>query len=253
MSKSKVTIVIQVRNAANNIAACVESAKLLTRDIVVMDMDSTDGTREIARKAGATVRVIPRFPYVEPARNLAFEKISGEWVFVMDADERMTGELAEEIKAILEITPHSSFRVPRENIIAQKVTLRHGGWWPDHQIRLIKKTDFLNWPKEIHSTPNVRGSRGKLENPFQHYFHTDLESMVEKTANFEGREAALLYAAGRKVGVPTFFRKFLGELFRRLIKQKGFLDGAYGIIESFYQAYSKTITWILLYEKRNQK
>jgi len=73
--------------------------------------------------------------------------------------------------------------------------------------------------------------------------------MVEKTIIFEDIESSLLFKASKKVKTSTFFRKFLGELYRRLIRSFGFLDGEIGIIESIYQAFSKTITYIYLYEK----
>ena len=74
--------------------------------------------------------------------------------------------------------------------------------------------------------------------------------MVEKTLLFEDIESDLLYEANKKVTIFTFFRKFLGELYRRLIKHPGFMDGTVGIIECIYQAYSKTITYLFLYEKK---
>jgi hypothetical protein len=72
---------------------------------------------------------------------------------------------------------------------------------------------------------------------------------LEKTAVYEDIESRLLLDAKREVTTPIFFRKFFGELYRRLLKKAGFMDGSYGIIESFYQAYSKTITYLMLYEK----
>ena len=97
----------------------------------------------------------------------------------------------------------------------------------------------------------MKGSEGILHEPYLHYFHSSLEKMVESTIRYESIEAQQLYDAGRTVKTITFFRKFFGELYRRLIKQRGFLDGTYGIIESMYQAYSKTITWLLLFEKKS--
>ncbi len=128
--------------------------------------------------------------------------------------------------------------------------LKNGGWWPDHQMRLINKNFFREWPTQIHSTPKIEGQMGFLENPIIHYFHGDLEKMVEKTIIFENIESDLLHKANRPVQTSTFYRKFLGELYRRLFKRAGFLDGQIGIIESIYQAFSKTITYLYLYEKK---
>ena len=146
----------------------------------------------------------------------------------------------------------SQYKIPRRNIFAGTKWLRHGGWWPDYQIRLINKKYFIRWPKRIHSPPEIKGKFGFLKNPIIHFFHGDIEKMVEKTIAFENIESDLLYQAGKKANTFTFFRKFIAELWRRLIKKFGFLDGEVGIIESIYQAFSKTITYLFLYEKNHQ-
>ncbi len=259
------TVIINTRNEESNIEECVKSAQLLSSEVIVVDMHSTDRTRDIATSLGARTLLFPHTKYVEPARTFAIQECETEWVFILDADERMTKELAEEIKKLIAFSRQSSentnlppttyplqptyYRVPRKNIFGRKKWLAHGGWWPDHQTRLIKKSALVEWPARIHSTPVIKGEQGILKNPIVHYFHGDLVTMVEKTLNFENIESDLLYGAKRPVNVLTFFRKFYGEMWRRLIRNAGFMDGSYGILESIYQAFSKTITYLLLYEK----
>jgi glycosyltransferase involved in cell wall biosynthesis len=248
-----IEVVIQAYNGESQIKACVESALLLTNHVTVMDMNSTDKTRKVAKEAGAKVIKIPRFSYVEPVRQLAFTRSTANWIFILDDDEQITPELAKEINNVIGTTKHSYFKVPRKNIFAGKKWLKNGGWWPDHQTRLIKRSALIEWPNRIHSSPQINGSMGYLKQPFLHHFHSALENMVGKTIKFENIEAEMLKNAKRPVNLLTFFRKFFGELFRRLVKNKGFLDKTYGVIESVYQAYSKTITWLLLYEKQKRK
>ena len=246
-----ITVVFQVRNEEKHIGQAIAAAQLLTKSILVMDMASTDNTAVIAKKAGAEIISIMAAPYVEPVRKLAFQKAQSDWILILDADERMTLNLAKEIQAAIKKSEFTHYAIPRRNLFAGKKWFRHGGWWPDSQTRLIKREAFVEWPEEIHSTVKVQGKQGRLSAPFLHLFHGDLEEMVNKTINFENQEAQLLFAANRSVTVATFFRKFLGELYRRLIKKTGFFDGTYGLIESLYQAYSKTITYLLLYEKKH--
>jgi glycosyltransferase involved in cell wall biosynthesis len=247
---NKITVVFQVKNEEGQIKDAVKSAQLLTKSVVVMDMKSSDQTAKRARSAGAKIISIPTSEYVEPVRNLAFSKTNSKWVLILDADERLTEQLASEIKkAISSPSPITHYAIARLNIFNNR-PFYHGGWWPDYQTRLIKKSAFINWPKNIHSTVKVDGQAGVLKHYFLHYFHGDLQQMVKKTIKFENIESSLLFNAGRKVTVGTFFRKYLGELYRRLFKYQGWRDGAYGIIEGLYQAYSKTITWLLLYEKK---
>lgn len=251
--KNNSTVIIQVYNEAAHIEAAIKSAQLLTDDILVIDTESTDDTVALAKKAGATIKSFPNSTYVEPARKFGIQHAAGEWVFILDADERMTPELAQEIQTVLPVTKNSYFKVPRKNIFGGKTWLQHGGWWPDLQLRLIRKQDFVTWPDRIHSTPEIKGTEGRLEQAFEHLFHGDLEQMASKTAVYEGIEADLLYKANRPVSTLIFFRKFVGELWRRLVQKQGYCDGDIGVIESIYQAFSKTITYLFLYEKKNSR
>lgn len=246
----EITVAINTRNEEGFIKECIESARLLTPHVTVLDMKSRDKTADIAQGMGAKVYVIPIYAYVEPARQIALEKTATPWVLIMDPDERITPELAEEIKKAIQSETHTYYRIPRKNMFGGGKWLKHGGWWPDYQVRLIKKASFKEWPSPIHSSPKIEGTMGTLSNPLIHYQHGDIEKMVEKTVVFENIEADLLYNAGRPVSTLTFARKFLGELYRRLVRGAGFLDGTVGIIESIYQAFSKTITYLMLYEKK---
>ncbi len=245
----RITVVIGAYNGEKIIKNAIKSAFLLTDDVLVIDTESTDNTYEVAKKLGCRVLHFPYHRYVEPSREFAIASAKGDWIFILDADEVITKELAEEIHKTIEKTNNTHFFVPRKNIFAGKKWLRYGGWYPDGVLRLIKKESFKRWPTAIHSTPQIIGSSGTLSEPFVHYFHPDLENMVSKTIVYEDIESDLLYKAGKTVTMKTLFRKFFGELYRRMFKKFGFLDGTYGIIESLYQAYSKTITYLMLYEK----
>lgn len=229
-SSKNVAVLIQAWNEDKQLKDCIASAKLLTDNIVVND------------------RAVK---YVEELREIAINEVNAEWVFILDADERITLELAQEIKTkIKNNEDFTHYSISRKNIFGRKKWLKHGGWWPDYQIRLIKKNSFVKWAKRIHATPEIEGREGRLGQPLLHYFHGDLAVMVGKTAVFEDIESDLLFEAGKNVSTSTFFRKFLGELYRRLIRRAGFMDGPIGIIEAIYQAFSKTITYLYLYEKK---
>lgn len=246
----KITVVIYTRNEEHNIAECLTSALFLTKSIIIVDMESTDRTVEIAKKMKTKVVSFPYSHYVEPAREFGIKKAETDWVFILDADERITIGLSTEIRSAIGSSRYTHYKIPRKNIFSKIKWLSHGGWWPDHQIRLIKRDAFNRWPKRIHSTPQIKGELGYLKNPIIHYFHGKLSGMVNKTMVFEDIESDLLFKAGRSAGTATFFRKYFAELSRRLILKMAFLDGSFGIIEAIYQAYSKTITYLFLYEKQ---
>ena len=252
-NKNKVAVIITTYNEENNIRECVRSAKHLTDNIIVIDNTSTDQTVSIAQELKCKIIQYPYTVYVEPTRDFALQQTDAEWVFILDADERITPKLAVEVLNTITSTNKTHYKILRQNIFAKTKWLKHGGWYPDYIIRLIRKDAFLQWPKEIHSTPRIKGEMGYLKEPLVHEFHSSLESMVEKTIIFENVESNLLFKAKRKSGILIFLRKFLGELYRRFVKWGGFLDGTPGIIESLYQAYSKTITYLMLYEKTKRK
>lgn len=245
-----ITVIIYSYNEEKNIKQCIESAKLLSDTIILIDTASIDQTTTIAEELNITTYIHPYTRYVEPVREFGIKQAQTEWVFILDADERITPELAQEIQNA-ELDAHTSyFKVPRKELFGKKRWLKYGGWWPSHQIRLLRKKDLIRWPDAIHSTPEFTGSGEQLQKSLLHYSKNDYETIVEKTIIFEDIESILLLNAKKSVSTLTFFRKFLGELNRRLIQKIGFLDGRIGIIESIYQAYSKTITYLYLYEKK---
>ncbi len=247
-----ISIIIFTHNEEKNIRDCIASAKKLTSKIIVIDMESSDKTTTLAKEEGAEVFSFPNHLYVEPAREFGINKARTDWVFILDADERMTENLIAEINHVIKNKNFSHYKIPRKNVFAQTQWLKYGGWWPDYQTRLINKKFLKKWPQEIHSPPVVEGKFDLLKQPLVHFFHGDIEDMVKKTIIFEDIESDLLFKANRPVDNLIFFRKFLGELYRRLIRNFGFLDGNIGIIESVYQAFSKTITYLYLYEKKGR-
>ncbi len=243
------TIIVFTYNNEKEIADLIDNARTLTKNILVFDLQSNDKTIKIVKEKKVDYYIFSPVAYVELARQEAIKIANSPWVLILDADERLTPELAKEIKEAIQSENYTYYKIPRKNIFIN-LWLKYGGWWHDYQIRLINKKYFVEWPKTIHSTPVIKGNGGYLKNPLLHYFHGDLHQMVEKTAKFEDIESTLLFQANRFVNTLTFFRKFAGELWRRMFKNLGFLDGIWGIIESIYQAFSKTITYLFLYEKK---
>ena len=251
--KKSISIIIYAHNDENNIKECIKSAKLITENVCLIDIASSDRTIDFALKQNEDVKRVGFVKYVELVRQIGIDFADSDWILILDADERITKESAKEIKNAIKNNKITYYFIPRKNIFDGVKWLKHGGWWPDLQIRLIRKKYLKKWPKEIHSAPIIQGAFEKLKNPLIHSFHGNITKMVEKTLIFEDVESDLLYKADKNVTTLTFLRKFLGEFFRRFLKNLGFLDGPIGIIESIYQAFSKTITFLLLYEKKNNR
>jgi glycosyltransferase involved in cell wall biosynthesis len=248
--ESQVTVLIYTYNNQSHISDCIDSARLISDQIIVVDQNSQDGTEHIAQQKKVKLVRVPHHMYVEPVRMHGIAQVKEGWILILDADERITKDLAYEIRQKLSKGSATHYQIPRKNIFAYKTWMAHGGWYPDYQTRLIKRSSIRDWPVKIHSTPVIDGASGTLVSPMIHYFHGDLSSMVNKTVVYEEIESELLFNAKRAASTPIFFRKFLGELYRRLIKDAGWKDGTLGVIESMYQAYSKTVTYLFLYEKQ---
>ncbi len=249
-----ISVIIYTYNSAEDISECIESAHQLTSNITIIDLESRDKSIELAEKEGAKVVSHPFTRYVETVREFGIELGNTEWLTILDADERITKELADEIRTSITSDEFTHYKIPRKEYFARKTWLQYGGWWPNYLTgRLFKKNAFKQWPKNIHSSPLIDGNEGYLKSALLHYSKNDYQQIVAKTINFEDIESDLLFKANKRVATPTFFRKFFGELYRRMFKWQGYKDGTIGIIESIYQAFSKTITYIYLYEKQNSR
>lgn len=189
-------------------------------------------------------------------RNYGSQKAKGDWLFYVDSDEIVTPELREEIKLKIARLPagqvNCAFAIPRTNILLGK-RMRHGGWWPDYVLRLIRKDSLIKWEGELHEQPKIKESAnwriGKLNNPLIHNSHRSLTEMVEKTNKWSEIEAKLLFKSGHpKMNIARFFSAGFREFWYRGILKLGFLDGTVGVIEVFYQIYSRLITYAKLWE-----
>lgn len=245
---NELTIIIH-SYSSSGLLDCVKSALLVTKNICIIGEEKRANVKEFLSQYKIRVVPFPNQGIVEPVRNFGIKQANTTWVFLLDADEVITPELVFEIKKAIRDKSYGFYQIPRREILFHTFWLKYGGWYPNYQTRLIQRSKFVQWPAFIHSTPVIKGEKGKLQNPILHYSQNNISEMVHRTIVFESNEADLLFKAKRKTSVMIFFRKFFGELYRRLIKGLGFLDGTYGIIESIYQAFSKTITYLFLYEK----
>lgn len=250
--KEKISVVINTLNEEKNIEVAIKSAKRISNDIVVVDMFSDDNTAKIARKSGARVYQHERMGYVEPARNYAIEKANNDWIFVLDADERITKTLAKRIQRYLENGPADYYAIPRKNIIFGK-WIKHSRWWPDYNIRLFKKGK-VTWDNHIHSVPITTGQGKDMpsENSnyaIKHYHYTSVEQYISRLNRYTSIQAKERDFFKWQNLVVSPLREFNSRFFAG----QGYKDGLHGLALALLQAFSELVVELKAWEIRGFK
>lgn len=244
----KLSILIPAKNEQDFIGECLKSAAWADEAIVLLN-DSTDKTGEIVRQF-KKIKVVADSDGTFASRKNKLAKLSsGDWLFYLDADERITPLLkAEILKTIKNKKSFSAYAVPRRNFLLGK-ELKYGGWSPDYVIRLFKKGDLRAFVGDLHEQPELAGELGKLTEPLIHLQPDRLEPAFEKSIFWTQIEAQLLLDAHHpSITWWRVLRMGFATLFDRLIKKQGFQDGLEGWIESVYQAYHTIIVYLRLWE-----
>ena len=258
MINLKLSAIVLTKNEEPVIGDCLESIKWVD-EVVVVDHGSTDKTLEIVKKFGVKKIVnAPADSNFSDRRNLGAKEAEGEWLLYVDADERVTPGLRDEIVQIIsnfkfQISNCVAYAIPHKNIRLTKV-LYHGGWWPDYVLRLMRKNKLMNWEGELHEQPKIDGEVGKLKEAFLHYSHRgSLEHKLQNTINWSKIEGQRMFDAKHPpMNTPRFISAMWREFYSRMIKQKAFLDGTEGVIEAFYQVFSVFISYVRLWEMQQK-
>lgn len=246
--KMNLTTIIITRNEENNIEACLSSVKF-SKQIIVVDNNSYDRTTEIAKKHGAEI-IKSKFNDFSKQREAGLSHVTSDWVLYVDADERVTKDLRNEIENVInEKSSKNVYRIKRRNFYLGK-----NEWaFRDELERLFRKDSIKGWIGEIHETPLYDGEVGLLNNFLDHYTHRDLTSMLNKTIEWSDTEAGKRYLANHpKMSWWRFPRVMIPVFFDYYFKQKGYKLGVAGLIESIFQTYSIFITYAKLWEMQNK-
>jgi (heptosyl)LPS beta-1,4-glucosyltransferase len=244
-----VTAVIAAHDESANIEACIASVEW-AGDVIVVENDSLDDTIALATAAGATV-ISPPFTTIGASRNQAIVRAKTPWVFVLDADERCTPELAKEILDLIKTTDCAAFRVPRRSFFLGK-EIRHGGWGGrnDQPIRLFRR-DLRYNANQVHEHVDLPegAPTGGLRNSLLHYTYTSLDQYFEKFDRYSRWWAEQNYAAGRRVTAAAVFFNPPARFVKMYLLKGGFRDGARGLILASLAAASVMAKYARLWER----
>jgi (heptosyl)LPS beta-1,4-glucosyltransferase len=217
-------------------------------------MNSTDGSQQVAKSAGAKVFPYRPMKYVEPARNFALSKATGKWILLLDPDEFLNKTLKRELVAITKRNDVDYVKIPRKNIILGK-WIRHSNCWPDYLIRFFKK-GAITWKKEIHSQPVTKGNCLTLldseKMAIQHNNYTSVSQFVTRAIRYSGIQADELFAQDYKIKTSDFILKPVQEFNSRFFAAEGYKDGIHGLIFSILQTFAIALIYIRLWEKQGK-
>ena len=247
----KLSAVIIAKNEEEMVRGVLESVRFCDETIVI-DNNSEDNTYQIAKDRGAKVYKVSSSDFSK-LRNEGFAQASGDWIFYIDCDERVSDELKESILSAVSLKNGSSvYKVMRKNYYLGN------NEWPKVELmeRLFRKNAFEGWYGKIHESPKFTGEAGTLQGYLLHFTHRNLSQMLPKTIEWSDIEADIRLRGNHpRIKSWRLLRVMITSFLSSYIKDRGYKAGGVGLIESIYQAFSSFITYAKLWElqKRQEK
>jgi len=225
----KLTATILTRNEAHNIGDCIASLAQLADEVIVLDSGSTDDTRAIALAHGVNVIADDGpWPGFGAQKNRALDHATGDWILSIDADERVTPKLAEEIRAAMARTDADAYAIPRLSQFCG-AWVHHCGWRPDYVIRLFRRGKARFSDNLVHESVQVTGPVGRLRDSLLHYSYTSMDQVHRKSTQYAEAGARELVNRGKRVGPLSPGLHGAWAFVRTLLLRRGFLDGGTGL------------------------
>ncbi len=232
MDALPITLCVNTRNAAAQLAGCIESARDWVTEIVVVDMESSDETLDVARSFEAKIVQIPAAGYVEPGRQACIDAATQPWILVLDADERAAAGLQAVAATYLEREDVAGVWLPRQNF-------QFGWWvpgsgiWPDWQLRLFRR-DQTKWPGErTHEPPEVSGpvehAPALAENAIVHHSFASIHDWAAGANRYTDLEAERMASAGQRMSLPRLLAVPAARFAQDYISKRGYRGGRYGL------------------------
>ncbi|MBW1917282.1 MAG: glycosyltransferase family 2 protein [Deltaproteobacteria bacterium] len=247
---ARLTVTIITLNEEANIVACLESVRW-AEEIVVVDSQSSDRTVELARAFTDRIFVVPWQGFAWN-KNLALDQARMEWVFSLDADERVTPALREEIQEHVRADgPLEGYRVARKNFFCGQ-WIKHLGWYPDYTIRLFRRGQGHFVDREVHEGVAVDGRVGTLQHPLEHYTYDNLSDFVQRMDRYSLLAARELVKQGKRpCWGELLWRPWLTFVNLYFLK-KGFLEGRAGYTLAVLYSVYNFLKYAKLRELRQQ-
>ena len=228
MQEPRISAVLITKNEAANLADCLESLRFC-REWVVLDGQSTDDTVAIAQRFGCKVINDADWRGFGIQKQRALDAASGEWVLSIDADERITPELAAEIQQAVRSNAADGYYIKRRSQFLGR-WMRHGGWYPDRVLRLARRANARFDPIPVHEKMLVSGRVAELKQPMLHYSYRSIEDVLAKQKTYALASAAKKSNAGVSGGVMMALLRSGWTFVRLYVVRLGLLDGRQGLV-----------------------
>jgi glycosyltransferase involved in cell wall biosynthesis len=279
--RQSISVVLATFNEEANIKACLDSVKGWVDEIIIVDEQSTDKTKEIAEGLGARVFSEPHEQIFHITKNKAIAKAKSDWILQLDADERIPQEMKKEILDLLDgkyfgfdcwisplrtsinkivkifpepkelKKPASAYWLPRKNFFLTRY-LKNSGQYPDPVIRLFQKGKATLPAKDVHEQMKVKGVTGWLKSDLDHYATPNFSRYLLRENRYSSLQARFYKEAGVKVNffntIRFLFCKPTRTFLTIYIRHRGFLDGFPGLVFSLYSGLHHAFSYMKLWE-----
>lgn len=234
-----ISAVILTKDEEENIKECLETLKWCD-ETVVIDDSSQDETRELAKKLGAKVFLRNLEGDFASQRNFGLEKASGDWVFFMDTDERISKELASEIQESVKKQNLSGYFVKRKDFMFGH-WLEHGEVGNIKLLRLARK-EAGEWARPVHEVWNIHGNTGELKSPLLHFPHPTVTEFLQRINVYTTLDANIFFQNGERVGFWKIVAYPTGKFISNYFFKLGFLDGIAGLLMAMIMSFHSFLT-----------
>ncbi|HJV84332.1 MAG TPA: glycosyltransferase family 2 protein [Noviherbaspirillum sp.] len=247
--RNLLSVIIITKNEAANLQACLDSVNFAD-EIVVVDSGSTDGTVDIARKAGAVV-IETDWPGFGPQKNRALDAATGEWVLSIDADERITPELADEIRTVIRNPSADAYDISRRSWYCGRF-IEHSGWTPDYVTRLFRRGTARFSDHIVHERLLPSGTVKHLNGLMLHYSFLDFSQVLQKVDSYSTLSARQAYEKGRRATVLDALLHGFWAFIRTYFFRLGLLDGAHGLALAVSNAEGSYYRYLKIWQLEQQ-
>lgn len=244
-----ISICLVTKNEEHNIVDCLNSVAW-ANEIIVIDSQSTDNTVELCKRFTDKVLISPWLG-CGPQKKQVFSMATSDWVLMLDADERVTPQLAREIQNVLKHSEYNGYEIPFKSYFCGK-QMRFGDWMNEHHLRLFKRSEGEIIPRLVHFGIKVNGKIGFLKGDIVHYSFPNLSTVINKMNNYSTDGAIHLHQQGKTTSFISAVGHGTFAFLRGFIFKLGFLDGTRGFMLAMGNAQGSYYKYLKLLELQQQ-